>query len=111
MGATQDGQYVVVTCLKCARLFSLWQKGGGRPQPPPACRDCGEPLTPVTSPGAWTPAELQRRFPDYEPWMVTSDLFEDELTAEEDAQLAQIRLHCPKCRAYSLGYKTVVYWD
>jgi hypothetical protein len=67
---------------------------------------------PITATGAWGPSRLQNKFPDIEPWLVEDGgQFDEEPTDEELADLACIRVLCPKCRSYSLEYEIESLWD
>ena len=66
----------------------------------------------ITAPEAWAPSSLQNKFPDLEPWIIENgDHFVEEPTDEEIAELANIRVLCPKCRSYSLEYEVQSFWD
>ena len=116
-GATQKGHYLVVLCLECHRLFSIWKKD----LPPvqdstvPNCKRCGKPLMPLTAPEAWSPSSLQKKFPDYEPWGIDEgtwfDRFDDEPTENEMVQIKGIRVLCPRCRKHSVDFETVLFGD
>lgn len=114
VGATQTGHYLVVLCLHCHRLFSLWRRtrSSERQDDRPICRGCGKPLIPITAPGAWGPPSLQNRFPDLEPWLVQEDDDIVENAARPArAELDAIRVLCPKCKSLSLEYQRVGLWD
>ena len=114
VGAALEGHYVIVMCLECHQLLSIWKgKANSKVQKaPPICKKCGKPLMPITAPGAWGPPDLQNRFPDLEPWILEDgDYLGEGPTDEERAQLAQIRILCPKCGAFSLEYEALAHWD
>jgi hypothetical protein len=111
VGATEKGHYLVVLCLDCQRLFSVWRSNKAQ-QERPVCKKCGKGLTPITAPGAWGPTSLQNKFPDLEPWIIENgDQFDEEQTDEELAELGNIKVLCPKCRSYSLEYEIESLWD
>jgi len=110
VGATQEEYCLVVLCLECHRLFSLWRKGNNSTVP--ICKSCGKPLMSITAPGAWSPSALQAKFPDSEPWLIDEgSSCEDELIEDEIDQFKEIRIMCPRCKKYSVEFKEVAYWD
>ena len=109
VGATLEEHYLVVLCLECHRLFSLWRKEDNSTIP--ICKNCRKPLMPITAPGAWSPSALQKKFPDYEPWNFDVLADNDELSEDEIDQIKEIRIMCPKCKKYSVEFEEVGYWD
>ena len=113
VGATLEGHYLVGMCLECHRLFSSWRKCNN--ETVPICYKCGNPSMPITAPGAWSPAALQKKFPDLEPWNVdgrsSNDDEDDDLIEDEVEQSPGIRILCPLCKQYSVEFEEVLLWD
>jgi hypothetical protein len=98
-------------CPECRKIVPLHSKHGGEFST--RCHQCGMKLKALDEPGAWEPAELQRRFPGTEPWLVENQICElQEKEAEYYYSMYEnIRILCPKCGKYSLTYKVVTLWD
>jgi hypothetical protein len=97
-------------CLDCRKIFPLVCKPGGRF--PSSCHRCGMRLLTPTAPGAWEPAELQRKFPDTEPWLVGNEYYRlSEREEKYERMIEEIRLLCPRCGKYSLTYQEGLLWD
>ena len=112
VGATETGHYSVYLCIKCANIFSLWEKTNKRSGK--KCRKCKTALIAVTDAGAWVPKLLQQKIPETEPWMVVDELSETEdyyLGEDYESYINDIKILCPKCRKYSLTFEEDEYWD
>jgi ribosomal protein S27E len=114
VGATERGHYLVVICLDCQRIFSIWRdRNSDKDQKNiPICKKCGRTLMSLTDPGAWSPSSLQNKFPDFEPWLFEDgSCFDEEPTDEEVAEILSIRVFCPNCKTFSLEYEITSHWD
>jgi ribosomal protein L37AE/L43A len=110
VGATQSQHYLVVMCFECHRLFSLLRRCDSSTIP--ICKTCGKPLIPITTPGAWGPPALQKKFPDTDPWLVDDESYcDDEAIEEEMDQFNEIRVMCPRCKNHSVEFEAIEYWD
>jgi len=103
VGATQTGEYVVVLCLECHRIVSLFQRTRRRrrddPEQRPVCRKCGKPLLRITDRGVCgIPGREEFVLEDTEPWL---DLFPGP----------KVRILCPRCHSLSLTYVAIGNWD
>ena len=99
---------VILACYRCGRMFSM-QIDAERSGKTPQCRDCWEELADLADPANWVPAELGRKYPEADPWLLAEDFGR---MAPEDMELAgQIRFRCPKCGEFRMTVATGGFWD
>ena len=102
--------YSAFLCLNCKKIIPVLKRRGGAFNE--YCHICGTKFVTLTDPGAWMPVELQKRFPDSEPWMIYNEVI--NLGQKESNLLdliEEIRILCPKCRKHSLQFKMTELWD
>ena len=111
VGATEAGHYSVYLCIKCANIFSFWEKTKKSGK---KCKKCKTALIGVADSGVWEPKSLQEKIPEAEPWMVVdalSELEDNYLGEDYESYINDIKILCPKCRRYSLTFEENGYWD
>jgi hypothetical protein len=111
VGATQHESYCVFLCLSCHLVFSLKIKNRNQNSGKQYCRHCHGILKEVTEPGGWGPEEIQKKFPDMEPWLIGDTHYSEEDEIVWNFDLSVIRVLCPNCGLFSLDFTSVAFWD
>ncbi len=102
------GRNVIWVCYKCRKMFSDRvdpEHRGKKLQ----CHDCWEEFADLADPANWVPEELGRKYPDTDPWLLTTGGGGRD---PEDSKLAErIRFRCPKCGEFRMTVASCGEWD